>query len=63
MFSRLVEIKRRYDASHLLHKQAEQAGAKITDPAHDRFWGGYSGYFQDPDGYLWEMAWNPQVTE
>jgi catechol 2,3-dioxygenase-like lactoylglutathione lyase family enzyme len=40
-------------------KQAEKAGAKITDPAHDRFWGGYSGYFQDPDGHLWEIAWNP----
>jgi catechol 2,3-dioxygenase-like lactoylglutathione lyase family enzyme len=39
--------------------QAEKAGAKITDPAHDRFWGGYSGYFQDPDGHLWEVAWNP----
>lgn len=40
-------------------QQAEQAGAKITDPAHDRFWGGYSGYFQDLDGHLWEIAWNP----
>ncbi len=41
-------------------RQAEQAGATITDPAHDRFWGGYSGYFQDPDGHLWEVAWDPQ---
>lgn len=40
-------------------QQARQAGARITDPAHDRFWGGYSGYFQDPDGYLWEIAWAP----
>jgi uncharacterized protein len=40
-------------------RQAEEAGARITDPAHDRFWGGYSGYFQDPDGHLWEIAWNP----
>lgn len=39
---------------------AEQAGAKITVPAHDAFWGGYSGYFQDPDGHLWEVVWNPQ---
>src|SRR5271169_961627 len=38
-------------------KQAERSGAKITDPAHDRFWGGYSGYFQDLDGNLWEIAW------
>jgi catechol 2,3-dioxygenase-like lactoylglutathione lyase family enzyme len=41
-------------------KQAEQAGAVLTDPPHDRFWGGYSGYFHDPDGHLWEIAWNPQ---
>lgn len=40
-------------------RQAERAGAQVTDPAHDRFWGGYSGYFQDPDGHLWEIAWNP----
>lgn len=40
--------------------QAAKAGAAITDPAADRFWGGYSGYFQDPDGHLWEVAWNPQ---
>ncbi len=38
---------------------AKKAGAHITDPAHDRFWGGYSGYFQDPDGHLWEIFWNP----
>jgi catechol 2,3-dioxygenase-like lactoylglutathione lyase family enzyme len=41
-------------------RQAENAGARITDPAHDRFWGGYAGHFQDPDGHLWEVAWNPQ---
>jgi uncharacterized protein len=41
-------------------KQAKDAGATITDPARDRFWGGYSGYFQDLDGHLWEIAWNPQ---
>ncbi len=44
----------------LLMRQAERAGAVVTDPAHDRFWGGYSGYFHDPDGHLWEVAWNPQ---
>jgi uncharacterized protein len=42
-------------------QQAEQAGARITDPAHNRFWGGYSGYFQDLDGHLWEIAWNPAL--
>lgn len=40
-------------------RQAQSAGAHVTDPARDRFWGGYSGYFQDPDGHLWEIAWNP----
>ena len=37
--------------------QAEQAGGKIEKPAHDTFWGGYAGYFTDPDGHLWEVAW------
>lgn len=57
-----VGSKQEVDA---IMKQAERAGATITDPAHDRFWGGYSGYFQDPDGHLWEVAWNPefQVSE
>ncbi len=39
--------------------QVQQAGATITDPAHDTFWGGYSGSFQDPDGHVWEVVWNP----
>ena len=42
---------------------AEEAGAVIVKPAHDTFWGGYSGYFQDPDGHLWEVVWNPQWEE
>ncbi|MFC4077757.1 VOC family protein [Salinithrix halophila] len=41
-------------------EQANKAGATITEPAHDTFWGGYSGHFQDPDGHLWEVVWNPQ---
>jgi uncharacterized protein len=53
----IVKSKREVDA---LMEQAEKAGARITDPAHDRFWGGYSGYFQDLDGHLWEIAWNPE---
>lgn len=44
----------------LVMEQAEKAGATITVPAHDTFWGGYSGYFQDPDGHLWEVVWNPE---
>jgi catechol 2,3-dioxygenase-like lactoylglutathione lyase family enzyme len=41
--------------------QAEEAGATITDPARERFFGGYSGHFQDPDGHLWEVIWNPEI--
>jgi catechol 2,3-dioxygenase-like lactoylglutathione lyase family enzyme len=41
-------------------ERAKTAGAVIVKPAHDTFWGGYAGYFQDPDGHLWEVAWNPQ---
>lgn len=43
-------------------EQARGAGAVILKPAHDTFWGGYAGYFQDPEGHLWEVAWNPQWT-
>jgi uncharacterized protein len=42
-------------------EQARTAGAKIVKPAHDTFWGGYAGYFQDPDGHLWEIVWNPHL--
>jgi len=40
-------------------KEAEAAGAKVVKPAQEVFWGGYSGYFTDPDGHLWEVAHNP----
>jgi uncharacterized protein len=39
---------------------AGHAGAAIAVPAHETFWGGYAGYFQDPDGHLWEVVWNPE---
>lgn len=42
-------------------KQAREAGASILKPAASTFWGGYAGYFQDPDGHVWEVAWNPQM--
>lgn len=45
----------------VIMKLAEKAGAKITKPAQKTFWGGYAGYFQDPDGHLWEILWNPQL--
>ncbi len=37
---------------------ARAAGATVSEPA-DRVWGGYSGYFTDPDGFAWEICWNP----
>jgi catechol 2,3-dioxygenase-like lactoylglutathione lyase family enzyme len=42
-------------------EQARIAGALIVKPAQETFWGGYAGYFQDPDKHLWEIAWNPQL--
>jgi uncharacterized protein len=41
--------------------QAKRAGAIIAKPAQKTFWGGYSGYFKDPDGHLWEIAYNPNL--
>lgn len=41
--------------------QAAQAGGTLLKAAADTFWGGYAGYFQDLDGHLWEVVWNPQL--
>ena len=41
--------------------QAAAAGAVVVKPAQDTFWCGYGGYFQDPDGHLWEVVWNPHL--
>lgn len=40
-------------------KRAQDFGARILKPARQASWGGYSGYFADPDGFAWEIAWNP----
>ncbi len=40
-------------------QRAATAGAAILKPATEAPWGGYSGYFSDPDGFAWEVAWNP----
>lgn len=40
---------------------AQSAGAEIVKLAQATFWGGYAGYFRDPDGHLWEVVWNPQL--
>lgn len=42
---------------------ASRAGAKILKAAVETFWGGYAGYFQDPDGHVWEVVWNPAWEE
>lgn len=42
--------------------QARRAGAQVVKPAQKAFWGGYAGYFQDPDGHLWEVAFNPDLA-
>lgn len=52
----IVGSKEEVDA---VMEQAEAAGAHVSDAARQRFWGGYPGYVQDPDGHLWEIAWNP----
>lgn len=42
--------------------QARNAGATVVRAAHDTFWGGYAGYFEDPDRHVWEVVWNPQLA-
>jgi catechol 2,3-dioxygenase-like lactoylglutathione lyase family enzyme len=51
-------VRRRGDVAAVL-AEAAAAGGRIVKPAQDVFWGGHSGYFADPDGHLWEVAWNP----
>lgn len=53
-----VASKQEVDA---VMEQARCTGARIVKPGGDTFWGGYAGYFADPDGHLWEIAWNPQL--
>jgi len=43
-------------------EDARAAGGTIVKPAQEASWGGYSGYLADPDGHLWEIAWNPQFA-
>lgn len=47
------------DEADSVIREAVAAGARLVKPAQDVFWGGYSGYFSDPDGHLWEVAYNP----
>lgn len=48
------------EAVDAVMEQAAHAGARIVKPASDTFWGGYAGYFLDPDDHLWEIVWNPE---
>jgi catechol 2,3-dioxygenase-like lactoylglutathione lyase family enzyme len=59
-FSLAHNVRTREEVSVVM-EQAGKAGATIVKEAHQTFWGGYAGYFQDPDGHLWEVAWNPDV--
>jgi catechol 2,3-dioxygenase-like lactoylglutathione lyase family enzyme len=61
---------RGFALAHNVHSKAEvdavlqraaSAGASICKAAQDTAWGGYSGYFADLDGFLWEVAWNPHL--
>ncbi|MEY2873196.1 MAG: hypothetical protein RLZZ373_567 [Pseudomonadota bacterium] len=53
-------VRSREEADAVMAKAAA-AGAVVVKPAQDTFWGGYGGYFQDPDGHLWEVVWNPHL--
>jgi uncharacterized protein len=51
-------VRSREEVDAVLAK-AGHAGARILKPGQETFWGGYAGYFADPDGHMWEVAWNP----
>jgi uncharacterized protein len=53
-------VNRKEDVDRVM-EEAKNAGATIVKNAAETFWGGYSGYFQDPDGHLWEAVWNPDL--
>ena len=57
-FTLAHNVQSRQEVDALLN-QAQSSTARIIKPAQDSDWGGYSGYFADPDGYFWEVAWNP----
>ena len=51
-------VRRKEDVAPVL-AEAQAAGGRVVKPARDAFWGGHSGIFADPEGHLWEVAWNP----
>src|SRR6476659_9582697 len=58
----LAHNRRSRDEVDALMASAATAGAEITQPARETFYGGYAGCFRDPDGHVWEIAWNPGFT-
>jgi catechol 2,3-dioxygenase-like lactoylglutathione lyase family enzyme len=58
-FALAHNVRSRVEADRLL-QDAAAAGGRIVKAAGETDWGGYAGYFADPDGYLWEVAWNPR---
>jgi catechol 2,3-dioxygenase-like lactoylglutathione lyase family enzyme len=58
-FALAHNVRSTAEADRLL-QQVVAAGGRIIKPAQPAEWGGYSGYFADPDGFLWEVAWNPK---
>jgi catechol 2,3-dioxygenase-like lactoylglutathione lyase family enzyme len=57
-FSLAHNVRTREEVDRVLAR-AQAAGARVLKPAQEAFWGGYSGYFADPDGHPWEVAHNP----
>ena len=60
-FSLGHNVTRREQVDEVMQR-ARQAGAKIVKPPQETFYGGYAGYFSDPDGHLWEVVWNPALV-
>ena len=58
----LAHNARTLEAVDAMLAEARTAGARILKPAQPTPWGGYAGYFADPDGHLWEVAWNPHFA-
>jgi catechol 2,3-dioxygenase-like lactoylglutathione lyase family enzyme len=56
-----INVSRREEVAPFLER-AQAAGARIVRPAAEASWGGHAGVFADPDGFLWEVAWNPRLT-
>lgn len=59
----LAYVARSKDEVRDILALAARIGGKLEKPAQDLFWGGYGGYFSDPDGHLWEVAWNPWTPD